>query len=63
VTLTRFKGIRRSEAGALAEVAAGMKERLFGQWTAHRIELMRSELSPHSARHTTLAAIALPPPF
>lgn len=60
VTLVRLKGIRRAEAEALAEVAAGMKERLFGQWTAYKVERMRSELSPQGARHTTLAITLLP---
>jgi RNA 2',3'-cyclic 3'-phosphodiesterase len=59
VTLARIKGIRRPEAEALAQAAAGMTERLFGQWTAHKIELMRSELSPKGARHTCLAATRL----
>jgi RNA 2',3'-cyclic 3'-phosphodiesterase len=59
VTLARVKGIKRPEAEALAEAAAGMKERLFGQWTTYKVELMRSELSPQGARHTTLAAAGL----
>jgi RNA 2',3'-cyclic 3'-phosphodiesterase len=59
VTLARIKGIKRSEAEALAAAAAGMKERFFGEWTAYKIELMRSELSPQGARHTTLAAVTL----
>ncbi len=59
VTLARIKGIKRSDAEALAGMAAGMKERQFGQWTAYKIELMRSELSPQGARHTPLAAFAL----
>jgi RNA 2',3'-cyclic 3'-phosphodiesterase len=58
VTLARIKGIKRSEAEALAHLAAGLRERLFGQWTAYKIELLRSELSPRGARHTPLAAIA-----
>lgn len=59
VTLARIKGIKRAAAEALARVAVGLKERLFGQWTAYKMELMQSELSPHGARHTPLAAIAL----
>ena len=59
VTLARIKGIKRAEAEALGRAAAGMKERLFGQWTAYKIELMQWELSPQGARHTILAAIAL----
>jgi 2'-5' RNA ligase len=59
VTLARIKAIRRPEAEALGKAAAGMAERLFGQWTAGEVELMRSVLSPQGARHTSLAAIAL----
>jgi 2'-5' RNA ligase len=59
VTLARLKGLKRPEAEALGLAAAGMAERLFGQWTAYKIELMRSELSPKGARHTSLAAIPL----
>jgi 2'-5' RNA ligase len=59
VTLARIKTIRRPEAEALEKAAASMANRLFGQWTAYQIELMRSELLPQGARHSTLAAIAL----
>jgi len=59
VTLARIKGITRPEAEALGQAAAGLTERHFGQWTAHQVELMRSELLPQGARHSTLASIAL----
>jgi len=59
ITLARIKGIKRPEAEALGQAALGMADRLFGQWTAYQIELMRSELLPQGARHTTIAAIAL----
>ena len=59
VTLARIKGIKRLEAEALGKAAAGMAERLFGQWTACQVDLMRSELLPQGARHSTLASIAL----
>ena len=59
ITLARLKGIKRPEAEALSQAAAGMADRLFGQWTAYQIELMRSELLPQGARHSTVAAIAL----
>jgi 2'-5' RNA ligase len=61
VTLARIKAIKRSEAESLGKAAAGMTERLFGQWTAGEVELMRSVLSSKGARHTSLAAIALTP--
>lgn len=59
ITLARIKGIKRSEAEALGKAAAGMADRVFGQWTAYHIDLMRSELLPQGARHSTIASIAL----
>ena len=57
ITLARIKGIKRLEAETLGKAA--MAERLFGQWTAYQVELMRSELLPQGARHSLLASIAL----
>jgi 2'-5' RNA ligase len=59
ITLARIKGIKRSEAEALGKAAAGMADRVFGQWTAYHIDLMRSKLLPQGARHSTIAFIAL----
>jgi 2'-5' RNA ligase len=59
VTLARIKGIKRLEAEALGKAAGDMAERLFGQWTACQVEIMRSELMPQGARHSSLASIAL----
>ena len=59
ITLGRIKGLRRPEVTALTEVASGLATRLFGAWTAHEAELIRSQLSPAGARYTTLAAIPL----
>jgi 2'-5' RNA ligase len=59
LTLARIKGIRREEAEVLGQAAAGMADRRFGQWTAYQIELLRSELLPEGAQHTTVATIAL----
>ena len=59
VTLARIKGIKREEAEALGQAAGGMANRLFGVWTAYRVELMRSELWPQGARHTCLGSFAL----
>jgi RNA 2',3'-cyclic 3'-phosphodiesterase len=61
LTLARIKGIKRPEAEALGQAAAGMADRVFGHWAAYQIELMRSELLPQGARHSSLAAIALDP--
>ena len=59
LTLGRIKGIKQPEAEALGKATAGMAGRFFGQWTACQIELMRSELLPQGAQHTSLASIAL----
>lgn len=59
VTLGRCPGIKRPEAETLARLAHGMTDRLFGEWTAREVELVRSELSPVGARYTTLASIPL----
>jgi RNA 2',3'-cyclic 3'-phosphodiesterase len=61
LTLARIKSIKRPEAEALGQAAAGMADRVFGQWSAYQIELMRSELLPQGAQHSSLAAIALAP--
>jgi RNA 2',3'-cyclic 3'-phosphodiesterase len=62
VTLARIKGIKRPESEKLGAAAAGMADRLFGQWTAYQVDLMRSELLPQGARHTSIAAIGLADP-
>ena len=62
VTLGRIKGLRRTEAEALAGLASGLAAQFFGAWTADKVELIRSQLSPEGARHTTLAAIPLASP-
>lgn len=59
VTLGRFKDLGRPDAETLARVAKGMAGEFFGEWTADKIELMRSELSSQGARHSCLAAIPL----
>jgi RNA 2',3'-cyclic 3'-phosphodiesterase len=59
VTLGRIKGLRRSEADALARCAADRKTHFFGAWTADHVDLFRSQLSPNGAQHTVLAAIPM----
>lgn len=59
VTLARLNGVSRGEAGALGEVAARLARRSLGQWTTDRIQVMRSELSSHGARHSCLESIPL----
>ena len=59
VTLGRLKNLKPSDARKLAAHAQTVKDRTFGEWTADEIEIIRSELSPVGARHTTLAAFRL----
>ena len=59
VTLGRLKNLKPSDARKLAAHAQTVKDRMFGEWTAHETEIIRSELSPAGARHTTLAAFRL----
>jgi 2'-5' RNA ligase len=59
VTLGRIKSIGRPEAESLGSQARAMTERFFGEWTADRVEIMRSELSSEAARHTILATAPL----
>ena len=59
LTLGRIKSIGRPEAESLARRAKAMAERFFGQWTADRVEIIRSVLSSEGARHTVLATVPL----
>lgn len=59
VTLARLKNLKPPDTRKLAAHAQTVKGRTFGEWTAHEIEIIRSELSPAGARHTTLAAFRL----
>jgi 2'-5' RNA ligase len=59
VTLGRCRNIKRAEAEILSNLAMRMADRVFGEWTADRIELIRSELSPGGSRHSSLATIEL----
>ncbi len=59
VTLGRLKNPRPADIRDLAARAQSLEKRLFGEWTVHAIEIIRSELSPVGARHTSLAAFRL----
>jgi len=58
-TLGRLKNPKPSDIRDLAARAQSLAKRLFGEWTAHEIEIIRSELSPAGARYTSLAAFRL----
>ena len=59
VTLGRVKFLRQPEIEKLAAHAQAVKDRLFGEWTAKEVELIRSDLLPSGASHTLLAAFRL----
>jgi 2'-5' RNA ligase len=59
VTLARLNRLRREQAQALTECAAGFQTTVFGDWIADRIELMRSELLPQGSRHSLLSSLPL----
>jgi 2'-5' RNA ligase len=59
VTLGRCHNIKRPEAEMLSGVALGMISRVFGEWTAMSVELIRSEPSPAGSRYTIIHSIPL----
>ena len=63
VTLGRMKGLTRVDVDKLAGLARGMADRFFGEWTADKIELIRSALSSQGAHYTTLAVVPLAGPL
>ena len=58
-TLGRVRDLKRTDAEKLAAHAQTIKDRGLGEWTAHEIEIVQSELFPSGARHTLLAAFPL----
>jgi 2'-5' RNA ligase len=58
-TLGRLKNPVPADVRDLAARAQSLEKRRFGEWTAHEIEIIRSELSPLGARYTLLAAFRL----
>ena len=59
VTLGRCQACGRKEIVRLVALTREMEKRVFGEWTASGIEIVRSELGPRGSRHTTLAAVPL----
>jgi RNA 2',3'-cyclic 3'-phosphodiesterase len=60
ITLGRIQNIKRPQAEALEKLALGMVDTIFGEWTADKVELIRSELLSGGSRYTTLATIPIP---
>jgi 2'-5' RNA ligase len=59
ITLGRFKQYNHLAIRELVDRADAIKSRLFGEWTARNIEIIRSELQPAGSRYASLAACAL----
>jgi 2'-5' RNA ligase len=59
VTLGRFKRSNDLKIKELTKCVEAMKDRMFGEWTARKVEIIRSELSPAGAHYTSLAAFPL----
>jgi 2'-5' RNA ligase len=59
VTLGRLKKPGQGEVRALAVRAQSLAAQMFGNWTAHEVVIIRSELFSPGARHTLLAAFHL----
>jgi 2'-5' RNA ligase len=59
ITIARIKSLKRPQADILAKLAHRMTERVFGEWTADAIEIIRSELAAGGARHTSFARLPL----
>jgi len=58
ITLARIKQIRRHEIAALTRAAERHSGRAFGEWTAHEVLILRSDLSSQGAEHIVLANAA-----
>ncbi|MDB6018945.1 MAG: 2-5 ligase [Pedosphaera sp.] len=59
LTLGRVRNPKPTQAEALAEWARGIGERIFGEWRADTVEIMRSEPSAHGSEYTSMASIRL----
>ncbi len=59
VTLGRVLQFDRREVPTLEQFMLGRAETLFGQWTAAKVEIIRSVLLPTGSHYTTLASVPL----
>ena len=59
VTLARLSRLNRHEAEALAQRVQPRQQKVFVEWTAREVELVRSQLSPRGARHERVAIVDL----
>lgn len=59
ITLARLSRLDRHETDLLATALRDERQKVFGEWTAREVELVRSQLSPQGARHDLVAAFDL----
>jgi len=59
ITLGRFKPGHHSSLEKLRVRAAGLQTRLFGDWVAGEVQLVRSDLTPTGATHTVTATFPM----
>jgi 2'-5' RNA ligase len=59
ITLARIKRIKRREAEQLKQAAADLSGRVFGEWSAREVRLMRSQLSVAGAQHMEVGRFML----
>ncbi len=59
VTLGRIKELRRAETEVVGRLVSGMAQRVFGEWTAANVEIMRSVLSSEGVRYASLTTVPL----
>lgn len=62
LTLARVRNIRPNEARLLTEAARSLSERNFGDWTAAKVEIVRSEQDSEGSRYSSVGAIVLQAP-
>ena len=59
LTIGRARNMRPAHGHKLMQLADGFQGRVFGDWHADVVEVMRSELSSEGSRHSCLATIPL----
>ncbi|EEF60217.1 RNA 2',3'-cyclic phosphodiesterase [Pedosphaera parvula] len=59
LTLGRIQNLHARDVKMLGDLARGSTDRIFGEWTADRIDIMRSELGAQGSRHSCLESITL----
>jgi 2'-5' RNA ligase len=59
LTIGRSRNMKSAQARVLTELAEELASRVFGEWTADQIEIVRSELSAEGSRYKCVAAVPL----